>query len=74
MFLHTNLDIFDAGQNCTLVGPGHGSMVFGLSTKSYILSGSCCVLKNSSSQVTVGGNQWFLYHAWRWGQVSPLSP
>ena len=43
VFLHTNLDIFDAGQNCTLVGPGHGSMVFGLSTKSYILSGTCSV-------------------------------
>ena len=27
MFLHTDLDVFDAGQNCTLVGPGHGSLV-----------------------------------------------
>jgi len=26
-FLHTNLDIFDAGQNSTFVGPGHGSAV-----------------------------------------------
>ena len=27
VFLHTDLEIFDAGENCTLVGPGHGSMV-----------------------------------------------
>jgi len=45
VFLHTDLEIFDAGENCTLVGPGHGSMV------------------------TIDDNQWFLYHAWRWGQV-----
>ena len=27
VFLHTDLEYFDAGENCTLVGPGHGSMV-----------------------------------------------
>ena len=26
-FMHTNLDMFDAGQNSTFVGPGHGSAV-----------------------------------------------
>ena len=45
VFLHTDLDLFNNGENSTFVGPGHGSVV------------------------QVGGDWWFVYHAWRWGQV-----
>lgn len=27
-FLHTDTDTYDAGENCTFVGPGHGSAVY----------------------------------------------
>ena len=27
VFLHTNLEMFDAGENSTFVGPGHGSAI-----------------------------------------------
>jgi hypothetical protein len=27
-FLHTDTDRFEAGENCTFVGPGHGSPLY----------------------------------------------
>jgi hypothetical protein len=55
-FLHTNLEAFDGGRNTSLVGPGHGSLVTLLPPP-------------PPSQVSVGGQDWFLYHAWRWDRV-----